>query len=156
MEELLDRFVNNIAFQRIKLIYVNMQTNDELGGIFSNNSIDTSLNIKLSEIKGGKEVSGDKEREILSGLFEFTLDYKNKEQDKLVFLEMKYNVIIGFKKEVNEIFLEKEAKKVIPIFFDNSGRIIVYPYFRNMVDMLTRGAGFVFEPIPPFKINNSK
>ena len=152
MKELLDKLVDNIEFQRIKLTNINLETDDKIGGIFLGQEIERELNIKLLNIQGGQEVSDNEEKEIVTAHFEFELIYKNN-NNNLVSLKASYNVIIGFKEKINKMFKEDEARKIIPNFFNNSGRVMVYPYFRNTADMLIREAGFVFEPIPPLKIN---
>lgn len=159
MKEMLNRFVDNIESQKIRLIKLDFNANDKIGGIFIGSKIDLTLNIKLPKIGEGQEISNNKTKDILTAVFDFELLYSENNKDnnhnkKLASLKARYNITLVLKEEIDKLFTEEEKRKVVPIFFDNSGRVMVYPYFRNLVDILTREAGFVFEPIPPLKINN--
>lgn len=165
IQDNLNKILQNIQQQQIRLIHIDMDANEKRGGMFSDKILHTQLDIPLKRA-GVAEVVNNKNETmpIIYADYDFFLKYSLKpksgntsnELEEIITLQATYNISIFLKDEIRAILGDDEniIKESLNIFFDNTGRIIVYPYFRNITDILVRESGFILPPLPPLKINN--
>ena len=172
-KELLDKlkdFIKDISFQQVKLIKVDFEASENLAGKYQGSMIKRESTFNLTKIYTGN-TSDDKENEmpITSGAYTFDLIDKimgGKEVEKLKKsnsskkLEIKYKLnyqLILFLKNENILINESDdiKKEILRAFYEQSGKIVIFPYIRHMIDTLSREAGFLTPSIPPIIFKSS-
>ena len=156
LEGNIKKIIDAIDSQNIRMIKNRLDATDKMGGMVTEESITTNLNIEITHIaEGTVQAKQEKESPILLADYSFNLQYFYKKDDlKIIDLQSIYRITLFLKEPVkNIIHEEEERREAVPVFFDNTGRIMVYPYFRHLSDILIRESGFVIPPLPPLKIN---
>lgn len=161
INESLQIIIDNIERQEFKLLNINFNANEQLSGIFDEQFIHTELKIPLKQIGRGEAVIKQKDETvpIIFAIYEFDLKYSiknNKDKQEIISLNVKYKINLFLKDSIENIIKQEkdEIGEILNIFFDNTGRIMIYPYFRNLADILARESGFILPSLPPLKINN--
>ena len=158
-------FIRDINFQQVKLIKVDFEASKKLSGEYLLGSmINRQFKFNLIQTYIGKTFD-DKGNEmpIASGSYIFDLTDKitgGEEVRRLKGsaspkeLEIKYKLsyeLILFLNSEN-IFINKsedDKNKILKAFYEQSGKIVIFPYIRHMMDILTREAGFLTPSLPP-------
>ncbi len=146
IEKKIKEFVGLISANRIKLLSLQSKTNKNLSGVLTGSNIERSVEFKLKSIGTGEQ--NDNELIIFG---EYEIDIEDKMEDmSLVSLNAAYKLILTIKEndEYGEELTE-EQQTIAEIFFDQSGRLILFPYVRHIYDLITREADFFMPPIPP-------
>jgi hypothetical protein len=162
-------FIKDISFQQVKLIKADFEANKNLSGIYKGGMINRQFAFNLIQTYIGKTFD-DKGNEmpIAAGSYVFDLTDKftgGEEVRKLEDsvspkeLEIKYKLnyeLILFLNSKNILINESEddKKKVLLTFYEQSGKIVVFPYIRHMMDILSREAGFLTPSLPPIIFKN--
>jgi len=166
IQEYLNNLIDNIQKQEIRLLKIDFKANEKRSGIFAGTFINSELKIPIKKIGTGEatESKENKNYPIIFADYEFDLQYfingdDEEYKENIILINANYRVTIFLKEKIEDL-LEVENKediaKILNLFFNNTGRIIVYPYFRNTSDILIRESGYVLPPLPPLKINNEK
>jgi len=151
-EKYLYSLIDNIKQQQIKLKEIDFKANEEKSGFFKHQEIKTELEINIDNIGEGLITNEeDKNIPILICNYKFNLNYFTNNDIELVKLKCHYDLLIFLNDEVNNIIKEKK-EQVISSFFLSSGKVMVYPYFRHISNLLTRESGFIFPALEPLKI----
>lgn len=172
-EELLNKlkyFIKDISFQQVKLVKVEFEASENLSGIYQNGMINRQSSFNLIQTYMGN-TSDDKENEmsIASGAYTFDLIdkiiggnevKKLKKSNLSKELEIKYKLnyqLILFLKNENILINESDdiKKEVLRAFYEHSGKNVIFPYIRHMIDTLSREAGFLTPSIPPIIFKSS-
>lgn len=166
-DELLDKlknFINDVSFQQVKLLKVNFEASENLSGVYQDGMINRQWAFNSTQMSIGKTYDNKgNEMTVASGSYTFNLTEKlveGEEVEKLkeskspgeleIKYELNYKLILFLK---NETIFMKESddikKEILKAFYERSGKIIVFPYIRHLVDTLSREAGFLTPSIPP-------
>jgi len=142
----LREFISLIESNRIKLVTLNSKTNENLSGVLAGDKIERDVKFHLKSIGTGEQNGNEL---IIFGEYEIGIEDKM-EDISLISLSANYKLILTIKendKYNNE--LTDDQQKTINLFFNQSGRLILFPYVRHLYDMLAREADFFIPPIPP-------
>jgi len=156
----LEFFIKIIKNQEIKLIDLNFEANPNIRGIFGDEKeIKRTLEFTLEGIGIGEGKNKRKKSIILSGKYIINFQdilEKGGDEEKLISANLTYELILFFEaKDFNKFKKEfrfqnnEEVFDIADMFFIHSGRLIIFPYVRHIIDMLMREAGIITSPIKP-------
>ncbi len=151
----LSKVIENIVGQDIKLVNVEFSANEDRSGSINNVGIKNNLNIQIQNIGTGEAQHSDgNTTPLIYGNYKFDLEYLNEKDDEnLIKIVVSYKLVVNLKDDIENI-VENDIKEVLQIFFDNTGRIILYPYYRHLCDLLIRESSFILPPLPPLSLKN--
>lgn len=142
----LREFISLIESNRIKLVTLNSKTNENLSGVLAGNKIERNVEFQLKSIGTGEQNGNDL---IIFGEYEIEIEDKM-EDISLISLSANYKLILTIMENDNyNNNLTDDQQKTISLFFNQSGRLILFPYVRHLYDMIAREADFFMPPIPP-------
>ena len=166
----LKEFLESIENQLITLKHIDFYANSKADGSFQENQIRRELKLNKVEValfdvllrndKKGKaiiiEYHGNYRDSLLNGYGSLPLNPKNKETDKEIEL-VRATFVYVLKLHISDesIFFkvgEEERKGILNAFIDSTGKLMIYPYIRHILHMLTLEAGFNLPPIKPIMI----
>lgn len=68
----------------------------------------------------------------------------------LVSFEAEYQIILSMKDSDDfKDNLTEDQKRIVSVYFNQSGRIILFPYVRHLYDMIVRESDLFLPPLPP-------
>ena len=159
---ILEKFIRLIKNQDIKLISLDFNSNPNVKGIFGENKdIKRIIEFNLEGIALGEGKNKEENNLIFSG--KYTINFqdsleKEDEEEKLISANIIYELILYFDQNEFNKFLEEnkflnvedsELLEIASMFFKHSGRLIIFPYVRHIIDMLMKEAGIITYPIKP-------
>jgi preprotein translocase subunit SecB len=147
----LKNFISCIIENKIKMIELKTETDENKSGLFPEGLVERNLKFKLTNIATGYQNDNNP---ILAG--DYLISLEDKLED-IIFLkiEAKYKLILILKKDTKyQNDLTEQQQEIVEIFFNQSGRLILFPYFRHLADMIAREAGFYLPPISPILFKN--
>ena len=158
----LTEFTSYILFPRIKLLRLNVETKEEVGGLITEGNLSRQLEVKLNEIGSGYQHN---DKIIVFGNYQITIkdtvrigseiDDKEETMD-LITMTVHYRLILVMKDEFpykpKQLTENPEWQEILSIFFNQSGKLMLMPYVRHIYDLLAREADFILPPIPPILI----
>jgi len=149
----LSKIIDNINGQDIKLVNVDFFATADKAGSFNDKNIKSNLNIQLQNIGTGEAQNSDGTKSpIMYGNYKFDLKYSGETaSENLIKIVISYKLVVNLQDDIENI-IENGIKEVLQIFFDNTGRIILYPYFRHLCDLLIRESSFILPPLPPLSL----
>ena len=146
IEKKIKEFVDLILSNNIKLTYLESRINENLSGVLIGNKIERKVEFKLKSIGTGQQNDKDP---IVTGEYEVEIEDKM-EDISLIAFKANYRLILSLKSDGNyNGELTSQQQKIIGIFFNQSGRLILFPYVRHLYDIIAREADFFMPPIPP-------
>ena len=107
------------------------------------------MNIELIAMGISEEIINKENKNTIYGNFKFSLQY-SLNQKRLIEIEIIYKTIFILKDEIEDILSDNDIEEVIYIFLNNMGIVMLYPYFKNLAEILIREAEFIFQPIPTY------
>lgn len=161
----LKNFIKNISFQQVKLISVDFKASETGTGIYyTQGMINRQSVFDLDTISTGETIDNKGNKiSITTGsyIFKLTDTIENKKEDGIseqkesaidpfkIEYQLTYQLIL-FLNSANIILNESEVlKDILPYFYNESGKMIIFPYIRHIMDMLSREAGFLTPSIQP-------
>ena len=158
----LESLIKLIKNQEIKLISLEFDANPNIRGVFGETKdIKRNLEFGLEGIGIGEGKSKRKKEVFFSGKYIINFEdnlLKENTEETLIKTKLVYELILFFNKtELNKFLKEYEFSKiedenlmeVFAMFFSYSGRLIIFPYVRHIIDMLMKEAGIITFPIKP-------
>ena len=142
----LKKFIGSISSNRIKLINISSKSNENLSGMLQGGALERNVKINLESVGTGQQNDSDL---VIFGNYLVKIDDAIDEKS-LVSFEAEYKVILtmedgaDFKDELTE-----DQQKIVGIYFNQSGRIILFPYVRHLYDMIVRESDLFLPPLPP-------
>jgi len=146
IKESLKKFIESIDSNRIKLIKLSSESNENLSGMLQDQALKRNVNINLDSIGTGEQNDSDL---IVFGNYLVEIE-DSIDEISLVSFKAEYNVILtmgnGYDYKDN---LTEEQQEVVGTYFSQSGKIILFPYVRHSYDMIVRESGLFLPPLPP-------
>jgi len=142
----LKKFIGSINANRIKLINISSKSNENLSGTLQGGSLERNVEINLESVGTGQQNDSDL---VIFGSYLVKINDAIDEKS-LVSFEAEYKVILTMKDGVD--FTDKlteDQQKIVGIYFNQSGRIILFPYVRHLYDMIVRESDLFLPPLPP-------
>ncbi len=146
IEKQLKDFIGLISSNRIKLVSLASKINENLSGVVAGNNVERNVKFQLKSIGTGEQ---NESEFIVFGEYEIEIEDKM-EHVSLISLKASYKLILSMREnsEYNDK-LTDEQQNIIRLFFNQSGRLILFPYVRHLYDIIAREADFFMPPIPP-------
>jgi hypothetical protein len=148
-EELRDnlkKFIGTINSNRIKLIKLSSNSNENLSGMLPEVAFKRKVEIALKSIGTGEQGDSDL---IVFGHYLVKIE-DTVDETPLVSFEAEYRVILSMESDGDyKGDLTEEQQKVIGLYFSQSGKIILFPYVRHLYDMIVRESDLFLPPLRP-------
>ncbi len=161
LKESLKKFLESIENQLITLKHIDFYANPSVDGSFGEGQITRELKLSKVEVALFDMVSveGKKGRAIMieyHGEYKDSLLESDNEGSKDIEL-VRATFIYVLKLHISDksIFFnigEEERRKILKAFIDSTGKLMIFPYIRHILHMLTLEAGFNVPPIKPIMI----
>ena len=160
MQNNLVKIVENIEQQNIRLVDLTLNANDSIGGVFIDKMITNNLKVEIKDISSGTIIANSKlKMPTINCKYKFFLEQFLNEADdektKIIKIEAIYLLQIVLNTKIEELLSELQRDEIgetLSTFFNTTGKLMVYPYFRHLADILTRESGFTLPPLKPLKI----
>lgn len=146
IEKKLKDFISLISSNRIKLVSLESNINENFSGILDGSNIKRNVEFNLKSMGTGEQNEKD-----LIVFGEYEIEIQDQMEDiLLISLKAHYKLVLKIQQndEYNKD-LTKEQQEIIGIFFNQSGRLILFPYVRHLYDIISREGDFLLPSIPP-------
>ena len=145
-KEAIKTFIKSITSNRIKLIKISSESNEHLSGMLQEGELERNVAINLKSIGTGEANNSDS---IIFGHYSIKIeDTMNK--TPLALFEAEYRVILSIKSGDDfKHDLTEAQQRIVGIYFNQSGKIILFPYIRHLYDMIVRESDLFLPPLPP-------
>ena len=166
-QNILREFLKNIINQSIVLKYIKFEANTNIEGKVEESSLQRMLKLEkievhLADIKA--ENASEELREELKALivqyegkykdvFKPNKDAPEDEEIPLVSAEFIYEIKLHLKSD--NIFFElndSEKEELLEVFIGTTGKLMLFPYVRHLLHMLSLEAGINLPPLKPILI----
>lgn len=142
----LKKFIGSINSNRIKLINISSKSNENLSGMLQGGALERKVEINLESVGTGQQNDSDL---VIFGSYLVKINDAIDEKS-LVSFEAEYKVILTMEDGVDFTDeLTEDQQKIVGIYFNQSGRIILFPYVRHLYDMIVRESDLFLPPLPP-------
>ena len=151
IKESLKKFIESIDSNRIKLIKLSSESNENLSGMLQDQALKRNVSINLDSIGTGEQNDSDL---IVFGNYLVKIE-DSMDEISLVSFKAEYNVILSMGNSYHyKDNLTEEQQKVVGTYFNQSGKIILFPYVRHLYDMIVRESGLFLPPLPPILLKS--
>lgn len=166
----LKEFIIGIENQSITLKYIEFEANSSVEGIFVEGDLKRSLKIDEISISGANVKStldeDEKSRDIKALVIEYKGTYKDSlvlskklveemKKEELLLVNVKFTYVIKLLLKENNIFFslkDNDKEALLKAFVDNTGKLMLFPYLRHLIHMLSFEAGLNLPPLKPILI----
>ena len=168
VRDTLREFINGIKNQNITLRYIEFEANPNVEGIFVEGDLKrifeiTEISVSGADVRSTLDEEDKKSKKAL--LIEYKGNYRDslilskkiveKEEEELLLVNVRFAYVIKLLlKEDNIIFSLKDNDKetLLEAFVNNTGKLMIFPYLRHLIHMLSFEAGFYLPPLKPLLI----
>jgi len=166
IRENIKNLTENINFQKIKLIDLEFQANEMFAGVVPEGQLERKIGMTLVGIGAGYDqeenltIFGDYDISIEDVVKDLTLSDLNIDDGSLFLAKFKckYRIFLILKKEFSfaaeELNQSELWKTVINIYFQQTGKLIIFPYVRHLYDTMCKEADFAIPVIPPILLKS--
>jgi len=151
IKESLKKFIKSIDSNRIKLIKLSSESNENLSGMLQDQALKRNVKINLDSIGTGEQNDSN-----LIVFGNYLVEIKDSiDEISLVSFKAEYNVILSMGNDYDyKDNLTEEQQKVVGTYFSQSGKIILFPYVRHLYDMIVHESGLFLPPLPPILLKS--
>jgi len=159
----LKKFLKEITSQDIILTKINFDTFKENVFLFytlkEKPQLDREWNINEIRVEIGNLILNNNSKVPIITI-NYVVNYKdffihNKSKKLITSIRLIYTIRIILKENsFFETLSESEQKNIIDNFADSTGKLIIIPYIRHIIDFLSRLAGTPVLPLPPVMIKD--
>jgi len=154
----LEKFISDITQQEIILKEVHFQVNKDIE-VIKKEKKDLKRILEIPKIEGASGIIKNEEQNqefpfveiTYCGFYKDILISEDKEEIDLFEVKFRYSIFITLTQKKSS-FLELDSptrEKLIEVFAANTGKLIIFPYIRYLIDFLSKSGGITVPPIPP-------
>lgn len=161
IKENIKNLTKNISLQKIKLLDLVFQANEMFAGVVPEGQLERKVEMTLAGIGAGYDqdenltIFGDYDVSIEDTVKDTALSDLNAETESLFLTKFKcrYRIFLILQKEfpmtAEDLNQSELWRTVISIYFQQTGKLIIFPYIRHLYNTMCKEADFAIPVIPP-------